>query len=330
MDQQTLGSTPLKVSRLGLGLAALGRPGYINIGHADDLDKNYDVSAMEHHTHKVLDRAFQHGINYFDAARSYGKAEKFLGSWLAKANEKALVVGSKWGYAYTAGWKTEAENHEIKEHSLPVLQKQWKESQQALRRKPNLYQVHSATLDSGILDNKDVLNGLAAIKSEGVYIGATVSGDRQTEVLQKAMEVEIDGTRLFDTFQVTWNLLEPSAGEILKLARNEGVGVIIKEGVANGRLTQKNNQPNFLHKKKLLQELADENGCNIDAIALAAILHQPWVDNVLSGAATEQQLVSNLQSLHVSFKEGQMDELLSQLKEEPEEYWAIRKSLDWN
>jgi aryl-alcohol dehydrogenase-like predicted oxidoreductase len=50
-----LGATELTVSRLGLGLAALGRPGYINLGHAADLAQDYQVAAMREHCCAVLD-----------------------------------------------------------------------------------------------------------------------------------------------------------------------------------------------------------------------------------------------------------------------------------
>src|SRR5688500_10857089 len=51
MQLRTLGATGLLVSPIGLGLAALGRPGYINLGHAADLGHDYDVAAMTAHTH---------------------------------------------------------------------------------------------------------------------------------------------------------------------------------------------------------------------------------------------------------------------------------------
>ena len=126
-----LGSSQLSVSAIGLGLAALGRPGYINLNHAIDLEHNYNVAAMQAHAHQLLDAAWQAGVRYFDAARSYGRAEEFLGSWLKARNidPAAVTVGSKWGYTYTANWQVEAEHHEIKEHSLPVLQRQRSETQ---------------------------------------------------------------------------------------------------------------------------------------------------------------------------------------------------------
>src|SRR5215469_13088606 len=98
METRTLGRTGLVVSRLGLGLAALGRPGYINLGHGADLARDYDVAAMEARTHAVLDHARALGARYFDAARSYGRAEEFLGSWLVARQVPPgdVTVGSKW------------------------------------------------------------------------------------------------------------------------------------------------------------------------------------------------------------------------------------------
>ena len=78
MGRRALGQTGLVVSRVGLGLAALGRPGYINLGHAADLRGDYDVAAMEGRAHALLDAAWQAGVRYFDAARSYGRGEAFL------------------------------------------------------------------------------------------------------------------------------------------------------------------------------------------------------------------------------------------------------------
>ena len=152
MERHELGNTSLQVTRMGLGLAALGRPGYINLGHAKDLDEEYEVSAMENHAHAVLDAAWDAGIRYFDAARSYGRAEEFLASWLRERGigPDEVTIGSKWGYTYTAEWQVEAEVHEVKEHSLSVLQRQVQQSRALLGQHLDLYQIHSATLRSGV------------------------------------------------------------------------------------------------------------------------------------------------------------------------------------
>ena len=181
MMLRTLGSTGLQVSPIGLGLAALGRPGYINLGHADDLDGQTGVTPMEQHAHAVLDAAWAAGVRYVDAARSYGKAEAFLSSWLRERAipPAALAVGSKWGYTYTAGWQVEAEAHEVKDHSLTVLRRQWAESRALLGEHLDLYQIHSATFASGVLADEAVLDELAALKQAGVSIGLSLSGATQ-------------------------------------------------------------------------------------------------------------------------------------------------------
>src|SRR5215831_160076 len=98
MATRRLGSTGLIVSRLGLGLAALGRPAYITLGRDRDLGPDRSVAAFERRCHEMLDAAHAAGIRYFDAARSYGMAENFLGSWLRARNppREAVTVGSKW------------------------------------------------------------------------------------------------------------------------------------------------------------------------------------------------------------------------------------------
>src|SRR6266851_5501408 len=107
---RTLGDTGLVVSRIGLGLAALGRPGYINLGHASDLAGHTDPESMEVAAHAVLDAAYAGGARYFDAARSYGQAEAFLATWLKRRGlgPSEVTVGSKWGYTYAAEWRVDA------------------------------------------------------------------------------------------------------------------------------------------------------------------------------------------------------------------------------
>jgi aryl-alcohol dehydrogenase-like predicted oxidoreductase len=331
MEERTLGNTSLLVSRLGLGLAALGRPGYINLGHAEDLKREYDEAAMEAQCHAVLDAAWGLGIRYFDAARSYGRAEAFLADWLAvrKVPVEEITVGSKWGYTYTAGWKVKAEKHEIKEHTLPVLRRQARESRELLGSHLKLYQIHSATLESGVLSDRGVLEELARMREDGLRIGLTTSGPRQTETLKRALEVNSAGERIFDCVQATWNLLEPSAGQVLCAAHDLGMGVIVKEALANGRLTSRNLDPEFAAERQILEREATRLKTTPDALALAACLAQPWADVVLSGAATIAQLHSNVRASAVPW-DREAAERLGELAETQDEYWGRRGRLPWN
>ena len=331
METRTLGRTDLVVTPLGLGLAALGRPGYINLDHAADLGHDRSVDGMEAHAHAVLDAAWAAGIRYFDAARSYGRAEAFLSSWLrtrAIAPER-VTVGSKWGYTYTADWQVEAGVHEVKEHSLAVLQRQVAESRELLAPYLKLYQIHSATLESGVLANRAVLDELARLRDGGLAIGLSLSGPRQGETLARALEIEIGGQPLFAAVQATWNLLEPSARPLLAAAHAAGMGVIVKEALANGRLTPRNQNPSFTAQRRLLEKAAASVGVGVDALALAAVLHQPWATVVLSGAATAEQVRSNVAALDVPWIPD-LAAALAALAETPAAYWATRSELAWN
>jgi aryl-alcohol dehydrogenase-like predicted oxidoreductase len=316
LSDRILGRTGLPVTRLGLGLAALGRPGYINLGHGDDLGADKDVATLAGEAHAVLDAAYDGGIRYFDAARSYGKAEEFLASWLELRGlaPGAVTVGSKWGYTYTAGWRVDADVHEVKDLSLATLQRQLAESRALLGPHLRLYQIHSATTESGVLDDREVLDELARLRDGGLAVGLTVTGPKQRETIERALEVEI-----FDTVQATWNLLERSAAPALGSAHAAGLGVIVKEALANGRLTPRGDVA-------ALKELAERSGTSPDALALAAVLSQPWADVVLSGAATVETLRSNLEALEV-----EPDAALSlELAEDPARYWQERSALPWN
>src|SRR3984957_12601843 len=331
MESRALGRTGLTVSRLGLGMAALGRPGYINLYHAEDLGDDSSVTAMEHHAHGVLDIAWKNGVRYFDVARSYGRSEKFLGSWIQSRSvpRSMITVGSKWGYTYTADWKIQTPSHEIKSHTLSTLQKQWPESISWLNGYLDLYQIHSVTMESGVLDDQSVFDELARLKTTGTHIGLSLSGPDQAATLRKAMALNLDGLPLFETVQATWNLLEPSAGPALSEAHAAGMGVIVKEALANGRLTSRNPDPAFAPNLAILQREAARFDSSVDALALASCLVQPFVDVVLSGAVTEDQVISNLGSCLLNPDGNAMSRLLA-LAEPAQSYWATRKSLPWN
>jgi len=323
---RAFGSTPLTVTRIGVGLAALGRPGYITVGREEDLGDHRTIGALEHRCHEVLTAAYDTGVRYFDAARSYGLAEAFLASWCATRtlSDGDVTVGSKWGYTYVGAWRVDARVHEVKDHSLEALRRQIIESRAWLDGRLKLYQIHSATLDSGVLDDRAVLAVLARLQQEGLIIGLSLSGPRQAEALRHAFEVEVDGVNPFQSVQATWNLLEPSVGPALAEAHDRGWGVIVKEALANGRLTARNTAP----ESRRLREVAAGRAAAMDAVAIAAALANPWVDVVLSGAATLDQLRGNLGALDLALTPDDVQALSSSAMP-AEQYWRSRQALAW-
>ena len=311
--------------RLGLGLAALGRPAYVTGGRADDLGAGRSVEAMRARTHEMLDLALARGVRYLDAARSYGLAEQFLSDWLAgRPDVDDVVVASKWGYTYVGDWRTDVAVHEVKDHSLAAFERQRRETSALLGERLSLYSIHSVTPQSPVLDDHTVLAELARWSAEvGVRIGLSTSGPHQADVVMRALRTQVDGRALFSAVQATWNVLEPSAGAALQRAHEAGWLVVVKEAVANGRLAGD-------EAPGALRAAADEVGATPDALAVAIVLAQPWAPTVLSGAVTPQQLDANLASSRVPSSTAlAAAHDLSPLAEDPATYWRTRSERPW-
>ena len=99
--------------------------------------------------------------------------------------------------------------------------------------------------------------------------------------------------------------------------------------MANGRLTPRNQSPSFQPQMHTLTQLAQQHHTTVDALALAAVLNQPFVDVVLSGAAQTDHLLSNLAALNVDWQPELADVLLA-MREETAVYWQTRSNLPWN
>ncbi len=317
MPMTTLGAGGPTVSRIGLGLAALGRPAYITSGREDDLPDR-SVTGMRTRTFSMLDAAYAAGVRYVDAARSYGRAEEFLADWLAGRGHADVIVGSKWGYRYTGDWRLDAPQQEVKEHSLAMFTTQVAQSRALLGDRLALYQVHSLTLDSPVFTDAALLAALSRLRGQGVIIGLSATGPHQADTIRRALSLTVDGQQLFTEAEVTWNLLEPSVGPAAAEAAAAGWAILVKEAVANGRLTAAGGPP------VALTALAAARRVTEDAIALAAALAQPWASVVLSGAVTRAQLDENLAALTV----GQLPAF--SFAESPDAYWAERAARPWH
>jgi aryl-alcohol dehydrogenase-like predicted oxidoreductase len=320
-DRTTAGRDGPSVSRIGLGLAAIGRPAYITTNRDADLGGDRSEAALGERTSELLDFAYAAGVRYVDVARSYGLAEAFLSRWLARrGGVDDLVIGSKWGYTYVGGWDLSAPVQEVKDLSLATFKRQYSETRALLGDHLRLYQVHSLTIDSGVLEDRLLLAALADCRRDDLLIGITTTGPKQSDAIRAALEARVDGVPVFSSVQATWNVLEPSAGRALSEAFEAGWAVIVKEAVANGRLTRAGDAGN---DESPLGRVAAASGVQPDALAIAAALAQPWVSVVLSGAATVEQLISNLRALDTGAVE------IPDIAEPAGSYWAARSARPW-
>lgn len=312
---------PPTTDRFGVGLAALGRPAYINVGRIGALPETRSAEALRERTAVVLDAAHAEGVRWVDAARSYGSAEEFLAGWLAERGHEDVTVSSKWGYAYVAEWRIETEVHEVKEHSVERLRTQWAETRKLLGDRVHLYQVHSLTLDSPLFEDLALQHELARMRDAGVRMGFSTSGAAQADTIERAWDLEVGGRQLFSAVQSTWNSMEPSAGHALAEVHHGGWQVLVKESLANGRLA--------VDPPEALARIAQRHGTGPDSIALAHVLAQPWADVVLIGPASVDQLKSNLAARDVELTEAEIDELAYVMRD-PATYWGERAAMPWH
>jgi aryl-alcohol dehydrogenase-like predicted oxidoreductase len=312
--------TSANIGRLGVGLAAIGRPAYINLGRADELGTHRGVDELRAVSWAVLDEAYAAGVRWVDVARSYGRAEEFLAGWLTDRHHDDVVISSKWGYAYVGDWRLDAPVHEVKEHSLARFTAQLAETRALLGNRLGLYQVHSLTTDSPLFDDRELQEALARLCAHGVRVGFSTSGPAQADTVRRALALTAQGQPVFTAVQSTWNLLETSVGHALAQAHAGGALVMVKEAMANGRLA--------VRPPEIVTKIAARHQVGPDAIALAAALAQPWADTVLLGSASVDQLRANLGAAHVQLEPAELDELAA-LAEPPAAYWSERAALPW-
>jgi aryl-alcohol dehydrogenase-like predicted oxidoreductase len=312
---------------IGLGTAALGRPQYINV-RSEECD-NSNLEEFRKQSFQVLEDAYSLGIRYFDTAPGYGLPEELLLEWLQTKNDDSIEVATKWGYTYTANFEANAKVHEVKEHSFAKLKEQWNFSKQLLPYF-KVYQIHSTTFETGVLENEAILNELNRLKKEHhLKIGITTTGTNQVEVIKKALAILVHGKPLFDVFQVTYNFLDQSLIEIIDELNEQNKSIVIKEALANGRVYKNENYPKYKKMYAILENLATKHKVGVDAIALKYCSQTIPNSIVLSGASSTNQLQENLKVNSFSLSDNDIQQLNS-LKVTPDFYWNERKQLQWN
>lgn len=315
------------IQSIGLGTAAIGRPQYINIRQEDAIE--FSIEAFQKAGKRILEHAYELGVRYFDTAPGYGLAEQLLLDWVMEKEDAEIQVASKWGYTYVADFHPRAEVHEVKEHSLKKLCEQWRQTKSFL---PLLttYQIHSATFETGVLENREVLQKLVELKSEhGLSMGITTTGFNHLEVLKRTLDIEIDGVELFDLFQVTFNVFDQSLAQMMAELHARNKKIVVKEALANGRVFPNEKYNHYRSTYLLLQTLANKYQVGIDAISLRFCLDSLDPFKVLSGAASTSHLTSNLKADEFKL-EADDRAALQECMVAPTVYWNERKELSWN
>jgi aryl-alcohol dehydrogenase-like predicted oxidoreductase len=299
MQKRRLGRTGLEVSVLGYGAGAVG--GLFTKGAAADQER-------------AIARAIEAGINYFDTAALYGngESEKNLGRVL-KAQQANVVVGTKVRLSA--------------EHRANVGKAIEQGMNDSLARMGwdhvDLFQLHNPLVAKDAGDKlaidialNEVAPALEKLKKAGKTRFIGFSGVGETAALHQAID-----SKLFDTVQVVYNALNPSAGgampkgapgqdygRLLEKAKAADMGTIIIRALAGGALSGTEQRhplamqsvdpigsaPNFsgdVERAKALEPLVRDSGSsNLTELAERFVIAHPAVSTMLVGYSTLDHL----------------------------------------
>lgn len=231
---------------LGFGAFKIGRNQGIHFAQPYDLPDEADAAAL---LHAVLDL----GIGYIDTAPAYGLSEERIGRAIAH-RRREFVLSTKVGETFEDGIST----HDF---SAGAVRRSIERSLRRLKTEVlDIVFVHAHRDDLRILEQSDVAVTLLALRDAGLIRAVGFSG-YTTAAFRAALTWS-------DALMVAYHAEDPSLAPILDEAAARGVAVIVKKGLASGRLAP--------------------------AAALAFALAHPAVDSVVVGSLNIAHLHENL------------------------------------
>jgi aryl-alcohol dehydrogenase-like predicted oxidoreductase len=311
MNYQRLGSTGVKISRLGLGCG--------NFGGVGSAPAFFGMGETESQAAELLDRAREVGINLLDTADAYGggRSETFIGNWLkarGSAVRDQLVVSTKVFNPVGPGPNQRGLSR------LHILRQIDASLTRLATDRLDLYLIHEPDPETPIDETLRALDD-AVHAGKILYVGASnISAWRLAVARGRS---DLHGLARFEWVQNSYSLLDRTAErEMLPLCADQRIGFTAFSPLAGGWLTGKyRSQAVFPEGSRMtlrpepyqhlvtervfrgldaLAQAARARGVTLDALALAWVLHHPQVDAAIIGPRTPAHLASALGSLDVA------------------------------
>jgi aryl-alcohol dehydrogenase-like predicted oxidoreductase len=310
MEYRKLGRTGLKVSALCLGTMT------------------FRWTSTEHQALRVLDRAYDAGINFIDTADVYsswapgnpgGVAERIIGRWLKTKPRHQIIIATK---VRGRMWDGPTGEGLSRHHIMAAVE-------DSLRRLGtdyiDLYQTHWPDWDTPLEETLRALDDL--VRAGKVrYIGAS---NHAAWLLTKALWIsDKHNLARYECIQPHYNLLNRAEVEpdLAALCLDQGIGMIPYSPLAGGFLTGKytretvppdsrgaqNERIAALRTERnfqlldALREMGELRGATIAQMALAWLFTQPFVTAPIVGANTVTQLEESLGAVGLRLTEDEM------------------------
>jgi aryl-alcohol dehydrogenase-like predicted oxidoreductase len=269
MEMKDLGSTGLKVSRLGMGLYQIGEA----LTPADEAE-----------VAQLLNAALDSGINFLDTSACYGISEELIGRAIAYRRQE-YILATKCGHV-TGGYQGEEWTAQTIKDSI---------QRSLVRLKTDyldLVQLHSCEVD--VLERGEAVRALLDAKAAGKTRYAGYSGDN--DAARWAVE-----SGLFDTLQTSFNLVDQHARtHLFPLAQARHMGIIVKRPIANGMWGASKScityTDDYFERAKIMAQDGPIPGAPENRILLAlgfTLAHQE-VDTAIVGTCNHNHLCANI------------------------------------
>jgi len=214
LPNRRLGDTGLHVSPLGYGAVKLGRNQALKYPQA------FELPTAERST-QLLNDLLDMGVTYIDTAPAYGLSEQRIGDALASRRNE-FVLSTKVGETFHNGQSRYDFCAESLKSSVQC-------SLDRLRTdRLDIVFVHSPGDDLRILEQSDVIPVLQQFKQDGLVRCIGLSG--------KTVAGAHHGLDWADVLMVEYHLQDRSHQAVIRKAHSQGLGVIVKKGLASGHL----------------------------------------------------------------------------------------------
>ncbi len=328
MRYRPLGRTGLLVSEICFGAMTFGGKGFwAVVGTQGETEAD-----------RLVGKALDAGVNFFDTADVYseGESERLLGKALAPRRHEVILATKVRGrvgpgpndVGLSRGHVLAGVDASLKRLGTDYV---------------DLYQIHGF---DPLMPLDETLRALEQIVSAGKvrYLGCSNLAAWQ---IMKALGIsERHGWARFDSLQAYYSIAgRDLEREVVPLLVDQGVGLMVWSPLAGGFLSGKFSRDGgpegtrraafdfppvdkerAFHVVDVMRAVAAEKGTTVPRVALAWVLHQPWVSTVIIGAKSDEQLTDNLGATEVKLEAGDVKRL-ADASALPAEYpgWMIER-----
>jgi len=291
MDYRRMGRSGLKVSELCLGT--------MTFGHSTD----------ETEAAKIVDMAFDAGINFFDTANSYAetRSETILGNTLKGRRDKAIIAtkfSNPMGPGPNDSGMSRVHIMQALDESLRRLQMDY----------VDLYYIHHVDEQTPL---EEMLRALDDLVRMGKVRYIACSNYQAWRLMESLWISDSNGWARFECYQPQYSLVvRDIEQELMKVCSYKGLGVVCWAPMAGGFLTGKyapgertisgtRSEENWAYPEAYFAANADETletlldvakklGKTPAQVAIRWVLEQPLVTSAIVGARTTDQFAQNL------------------------------------